>query len=93
MTNVIELPREQMRGPARCLECRHEWEAVAPVGTYSLECPKCHTWKGVLSGFVTVPNDCEVWVCGCDSDLFYITPDYTQCARCGKEQNFGDYLD
>ena len=28
-------------GAAWCLECRHEWVAVWPLGAESLECPAC----------------------------------------------------
>ena len=28
-------------GAAWCLECRHEWVAVRPLGAESLECPAC----------------------------------------------------
>ena len=28
-------------GDARCLACKHEWVAVAPIGTIWLECPAC----------------------------------------------------
>jgi len=28
-------------GRARCLTCKHEWAAVAPIGMEWLECPEC----------------------------------------------------
>ena len=51
-------PTEQDRGrgwvtrPCRCPDCGHRWQAVAPVGSTGIECPKCHSaeftyvWRG-----------------------------------------------
>lgn len=43
MNDVIDLDarREHWAGTASCIDCRHEWTAVAPVQTDRLECPQC----------------------------------------------------
>ena len=40
---------------AACMDCGHDWVAVAPVGTKSFHCPKCASERGV----VVDPNDEE----------------------------------
>ena len=87
MRNVLLFPTKEirsLRGPARCLHCGHEWEAVTPEGIVaSLECPQCSLYKGVLQG-VTEPDHSTRWVCNCGCDLFYILPsDGCQCLMCG----------
>lgn len=36
-----------LQGAARCLACKHEWQAVAPVGATDLKCPSCACLRGV----------------------------------------------
>lgn len=69
-------------GPARCIQCGHQWSAVSPVGTAELECPKCKTMKGVFL-YPTAPRADAMWRCNCGSDLFYIIPEGCQCYQCG----------
>jgi len=38
-----------------CMDCGHDWEAAAPVGTASFQCPSC----GSMSGCVVNPHDAE----------------------------------
>ena len=72
-------------GPAKCLCCKHEWQAVAPVGTDFLECPECHTMKGVYYSPVLYGSD--VWTCHCGCDLFRIHPEKgVYCPMCGQLQ-------
>lgn len=79
-----EAAKEYMRGPARCLHCRHAWEARVLVGTISsLECPHCGLFKGVLEGLIEPGPDGRRWVCDCGCDLYYILPDGVQCLQCG----------
>ena len=75
-------------GKARCLHCRHEWTAVAPVGTYELECPECHLLKGVMVGMCDLAEGTERWVCKCGCDLFLITSEGSFCASCGGFQTW-----
>lgn len=81
--NVIHVdftPGEYGQGKARCLGCRHEWQAVVPVGTTQLDCPECGAWKGVLLGEY-VPE--LAWECECGCSLFYLTQDGQMCPNCG----------
>jgi phage FluMu protein Com len=88
MGKLLCLPTSTERGPhfsgeAHCLHCKHEWIAVAPVGTIELECPECKTMKGLLR------YGCEpetAWVCGCGCHLFMISPQGTICWKCGEYQ-------
>ena len=85
MGEVIELRRKDPhgQGEAFCYQCNHTWQAVAPIGTTQLECPECHTMKGLWK-FPFAPNEGqEVWQCNCGNQLFYLTPDGPLCANCG----------
>lgn len=88
MATIINFPQKEqyrLRGEARCFHCTHTWEAVCPVGTISsLECPECHTEKGVLIGLVEIPDNAARFVCNCGCDLYYILVDGCQCLLCGK---------
>lgn len=90
MDNIIELkPKEKkwLNGPAVCMECKHEWQAAAEVGTNVMECPECNTYKGTWQGIVEPPA--ERWECGsCEGQLFFVTPEGFCCAKCGLDQNF-----
>lgn len=74
-----------LTGRAQCVGCRHEWQAVAPVGTEALECPSCGLDKGrfaepVMAGKTT-------WHCHCGNDLFRICePAEVYCVNCGTAQ-------
>lgn len=41
-----------LSGAAVCLACKHEWVAVAPVGTVWMECPACSIERGRYNGAV-----------------------------------------
>ena len=43
-----------LSGAAVCLACKHEWVAVAPVGTVWMECPACSLERGRYLGAVNV---------------------------------------
>lgn len=94
MTNIAPFPNKangqddgkHLSGPARCIECRHEWEAVAPVGTYELQCPQCESMKGMYIG--PVDEDGEKWICHCGSDAFKVLRAEIICYRCGTDQRF-----
>jgi predicted RNA-binding Zn-ribbon protein involved in translation (DUF1610 family) len=76
-----------LSGPAHCLSCNHEWQAVAPVGTVWFDCPNCSLMMGRLANDVMVDED--HWECGCGNTMFYVTPTQIYCPVCGKEQNTG----
>lgn len=77
---------QHLRGSAICLTCRHDWEAVAPVGTTCLECPECGTQRGSWL-YPVLPAVGDVrWLCSCGSELFsLIMPGRAMCAGCGKD--------
>jgi hypothetical protein len=86
MGKIVAFPAKtepHLRGPARCLSCKHTWEAVSPEGhIVSLECPQCHCFHGVFEG-VTEPSGGTRFVCTCGCDLYYLLPDGCQCLLCG----------
>ena len=68
-------------GPAICTHCSHKWTAVTPVGNHDdLECSACGLFMGIF-GAPVIPR--EFWVCGCGSDLFYLTKAGAACRLCG----------
>lgn len=87
MSNVRHLPTPLERGPhnhgpAFCSQCHHEWTAVAAVGVIFLECPECHTYKGLFKGPIEPAN--ALWTCNCGCTIFCIS-DTTNilCINCG----------
>lgn len=88
MAEIIDFARAKedrephASGLARCLECGHEWHAIAPVGTTQLECSECKTMKGIFT-LPFAPN--EYLLCACGSDLFYVTRNGVFCPKCGEE--------
>ncbi|WP_051261709.1 helix-turn-helix domain-containing protein [Desulfovibrio inopinatus] len=86
--NVINFPTSPKHSPhvsgeAVCLNCKHEWISIAPVGTTWLECPNCGLHKGA-GKYPVIPQ--EYWQCTCGMELFYITPKGAMCPQCGKMQ-------
>lgn len=72
-------------GKARCLACKHEWVAVAPVGAVWIECPSCTLTRG---GFIAPHwRDEHHWTCNCGCDLFHATPEGFYCPNCGEAQH------
>lgn len=88
----IEVPH--IVGRARCMDCGEEWEAVAPVGTCYLECPKCSTVRGVMRAPIGGGVGEGEWTCNCGCDVFKILAHKdgrfkgVLCLRCGLEQKF-----
>lgn len=89
MGDVIELSSRQphLSGDAVCIGCKHTWVAVAPVGTYELECPECRAMKGVFSYPVVGES---YWECSCGSRYFSVSGETFNvlCAKCGLPQVF-----
>lgn len=85
--NVINLQERlpHMTGEAICMECRHEWTAVAEIGAVNFECPNCSTFKGIWVGpcFADTP----LWECNCGNEFFVLHEDQIMCARCGLSQH------
>lgn len=74
-----------LQGKARCVACKHEWQAVAPHGTTWLECPECHIFRGRFVG--QCERDEPHWHCNCGNDLFYATARGFYCPNCGEWQS------
>lgn len=79
----INKPKEisVLRNLAKCMSCKHEWQAEAPLGTVWLDCPACTLNCGRFIGTVSYEGD--HWHCNCGNNLFYITPTKTYCPCCG----------
>lgn len=98
MSNVINFARKPRddtderwaSGAARCHSpnCGHEWHAVAPEGTTTLDCPKCHDSQGHWRGEFQLPEGTLVRTCNCGEQLFYITPEGHLCRACGTYQRY-----
>ena len=89
MNNIIPvLFNKHNAGPAKCLQCGAEWDAIAPKDTVSLECPECGTLKGVWKGFFDTPE--PSFVCDCGNDLFFVGKQGIKCCKCGTDTNYSD---
>ncbi len=87
VSNVVSLAehRPHITGEARCLSCKHAWQAVAPIGTSWMDCPKCEhhtaTW------YAKTMKDGEHLECNCGCIVFHISDIYQiYCAFCGLHQ-------
>lgn len=77
--NILEAS-PHLSGEAMCLVCQHKWVAVAPIGECSLECPECHTFRGVFTGN---PLGEEHYRCKCGCSHFAILPGFRfRCLHC-----------
>lgn len=89
---VIDFPSRRKakephrEGKARCLNCKHEWEAVAPVGICSLECPNCLTTQGVFKGISA--TEFKQFQCVCGEFYYFIDEHGSYCAHCGTRPSF-----
>jgi len=79
-------------GPCRCMNCGHEWVAVAPAGSPAgLECTECGLSKGVLREFIGADVGQERYVCNqCESDVYMIEPHGAVCVGCGWLHTWDD---
>lgn len=75
-------------GAARCLACKHEWQAVAPRSTDWLECPTCTMVKGRFVYHYVPREGREKWECACGNDLLNVLRDGVFCPACGADQEF-----
>jgi hypothetical protein len=72
-----------LSGEAICIHCKHEFVAVAPVGTINMTCPSCGTEKALFK------HPCEptvAWVCQCGCHIFMLSPQGVICYECGDYQ-------
>lgn len=77
------------QGACACMNCRHEWESVGPIGAHvGLQCPNCGLPKGITKFLVGAQvGDRElVCDCGCEAFTAHIRPDglkRVSCMACG----------
>ena len=97
MTNVTKLHNHRggnedqphTRGLARCVACKHEWEAIVPAGTIQFECPSCGLERGSYVYPAGLPDGQTRLECGnCGSQHFQIGYDdkgfyFGLCVGCG----------
>lgn len=91
MNKVVELrPAKDPHACAEafCLQCGHTWIGVAPAGTVQLECPECHTMKGLFKFPFNFEVGALVRECNCGNQLFYLSPEGHLCANCGIYQSY-----
>lgn len=81
-------------GQARCANCGHLWQTVAPVGTWQLECPECHTLRGRFYLPFGIAKDEQIYTCvvlDCGGQTFVIIRKPTEwavkCERCGTDHD------
>ena len=93
---VISLAAEREKrephlcGTVTCLACRHEWEAVAPVGCADgLECPSCALPRGVWKYNFGAQEGDAVLTCDCGNDVLTAYrrdgAHYVKCMACGDD--------
>jgi hypothetical protein len=85
LIRVIFKEEQQLSGLAKCFGCKHEWDAIAPIGTVLMECPNCLLEKGRFYREIQ-RTDLLHWHCKCGCDLFYITQEGCYCPNCGEWQ-------
>lgn len=76
-----------LSGPAICLQCKHTWVAVVPLGTVNLECPKCRLLYGIFSQMIERSEN--HFKCDCGSFHFLIGEQSgVYCPNCGVKHTF-----
>ena len=94
--NVVDFAAHKLansphiKGEARCLVCKHEWQAVAPAGTYQLECPECKLHKGVFVALACSADDQAIWKCNCGGIYYEARPHGLLCIVCGLNHSYSD---
>ncbi len=87
MSEVVDINSRKpvLEGTAKCVACKHEWQAEAPAGTKDLECPSCGLMRGAWKYHLFGPSDGYRWICTkCDSDIFYVITTGCKCLGCGE---------
>ncbi len=76
--------RPHVTGQARCLDCNHEWVAVAPNAAEWLECHACTLMRGRFVYGCSPEAGSPVYMCpGCGNDVFHAQPAGLFCLNCG----------
>jgi len=84
----IESARPHLSGPCRCVDCKHEWVGVAPVGTYAMTCPACGADKGGRFAMIIPDEGVPMWRCKCGNCFMVLMRDCWMCPNCGEQQRF-----
>ena len=84
-------PDPHLTGKALCLDCKHEWVSVAPVGAVWLECPACGLVRGRFWSFVSWVDKLH-YACPCGYDVFFVHEDGIACPNCSLLQRFGNEI-
>lgn len=74
--------KPHLHGQARCLACGNDWQAVAPIGTSTLECPACHLMQGAWFGHTDAGGH-PVLTCACSNQLLFVAKHGAYCPQCG----------
>lgn len=96
MAGVVDFASKKLEqgphiaGKLHCLSCKHEWEAIAPVGTTAFECPICGLMRGTHK-YLIGADDGITWACHCGNKLFIISTRLNAiCISCGTHQSISD---
>jgi hypothetical protein len=82
-----DVPEEHAFGKMFCVDCKHEWDAVVPIGTDYCECPECHRFMG-RHKYSFMLQKSAIWQCACENSLFEVTMEGIFCPSCGRYQEF-----
>lgn len=92
MSNVVQFGnQESASGEAKCVDCGHEWTAIAPIPYESgLECPECGLSRGGYK-YPMAPNEGEiVYQCNCGCSHFWVIEGGILCVGCGAVTTFNE---
>lgn len=85
-------PNPMLEGQSLCLACGDTRNAIAPIGTFWLHCPKCKTNRAVFRDPVVdfeVHDACtdappkQKVTCACGSEFFTVSNFGIHCISCG----------
>lgn len=83
---LAEANGPHIEGQVICLNCKHKWHAIAPVGTNHLECNRCHTLRGVWINPLIPKVSLQ---CHCGNMHFIVVPTMKLiCASCCRESSY-----
>lgn len=83
--------RPHTTGPAKCMKCKHEWDAVVPAKLHMFDCPECGFESGMFHNYQVQEE--AVWVCNCGNAAFEIAASgYALCINCGVTQELDELL-
>lgn len=91
MAEIVPFKRREPHsaGEAKCLDCGHEWASVAPVGVTALECPSCHSMRGLWKYPFGANVGESAFRCDCGSEHFHAVSRgglaFLHCSACGAD--------